>query len=62
MPLNHKHKDNVKSRLRIGEQCVQSTVSLVDEWKCNPFDLENQNLRTLRTGAYASEKLVNDFE
>ena len=40
------------------EQCV----SLVDEWKCNPFDPENQNLGTLQTGAYASEELVNDFE
>ena len=54
-----KHKDNVKSRLQIDEQCIQGIVTLVDIRKCNP---ENQNLRTLQTGAYASEELVNDFE
>ena len=48
-----KHKDNVKSRLQIDEQCIQDIVTLVDIWKCNPFDPENQNLRTLQTGAYA---------
>ena len=37
-------------------------VSLVDEWKYNPFYPENQDLQTLQTGAYASEELVNDFE
>ena len=30
--------------------------------KCYLFDSENQNFRTLQTGAYASEELVNDFE
>ena len=58
----NKHKDNVKSRLQIDEQCVQDIVTLVDEWKYNPFDPENQSLWTLQTGAYASEELVNDFE
>ena len=58
----HKHKHNVKLHLWIDEQCVQDIVSLVDEWKCNPFDPENQNLQTLQTGAYASEELVNNFE
>ena len=57
-----KHKDNVKSRLQIDEQCVQDIVTLVGEWKCNPFDPENQNLRTLQTDAYASEELDNNFE
>ena len=58
----HKSTDNVQSRLRIDEQCVKDIVSLFDEWKCSPFDPENQNLRTLQTDAYASEELVNDFE
>ena len=43
----NKHKDNVKSRRQIDEQCVQYIVTLVDEWKCNPFDPENKYLRTL---------------
>ena len=30
--------------------------------KCYLFDSENQNFRTLQTGGYASEELVNDFE
>ena len=58
----NKRKDNVKSRLWIDEQCVQNIVSLVDEWKCNQSDPENQNLWTLQTCALASEELVNDFE
>ena len=57
-----KQKGNVKSRLRIYKPCVQDILSLVDEWKCNSFDPENQNLRTLQTDAYALEELVNDFE
>ena len=52
------HKDNVKSCLQIDEQCVQDIATLVDEWKCNPFDPENKNLWTLQTGAYASEELA----
>ena len=43
----NKHKDNKKSRLRVDKQCSQNIVSLVDEWKCNPFDPENQPFRTL---------------
>ena len=48
------------SRLQIDGKCVQDIVTLVGEW--NPFDPENQNLRTLQIGAYASEELVNGFE
>ena len=58
----NKHKDNKKSRLQIDEQYLQDIVPLLDEWKCNPFDPENQNFRTLQTGKYASEALVSDFE
>ena len=60
----HKHKGNMKSRLRIDERCVQDIVSLTDKWKCNSLDPENQNLQTLQTGSeeYASEELVKDFE
>ena len=50
----------MKSRLQIDGKCVQDIVKLVGEW--NPFDPENQNLRTLQIGAYASEELVNGFE
>ena len=50
-----KRKDNAKSRLRIDEQWGQDLVSLVDEWKCNTFDPENQNLRTLQTATYIYE-------
>ena len=52
----------MKSRLRIDEQRVQDIVSQVDESKFYLFDSENQNFRTLQTGAYASEELVNDFD
>ena len=58
----NKHKDNVKSRLQINEQCVQDIVTLIDEWKCNPFDPENQYLPTLQTGGYGLEELFYAFE
>ena len=60
--IKHKRRNNVKSRLQIDELYVQDILSLVEEWKCNPFDSNNQNLRLLQTGAYALEELVNDFE
>ena len=50
----------MKSRLQIDGKCVQDIFKLVGEW--NPFDPENQNLRTLQIGAYASEELFNGFE
>ena len=50
----------MKSRLQIDGKCVQDIFKLVGEW--NLFDPENQNLRTLQIGAYASEELVNGFE
>ena len=40
----NKHKDNVKSRLQIDEQCIQGIVTLVDVWKCNPFDPEKVHM------------------
>ena len=58
----NKNKNNVKSRLHIYEQCVQNIVSLVEEWKCNPFDPKVQNPQPLQTGGYASEELAKDFE
>ena len=35
---------------------------MVDEWRYNQFDPENQSFRTLQTGTHVSEELVNDFE
>ena len=58
----NQHKDSKKSLLQIDEQYLQDIVPLLDEWKCNPFDPETQNFRTLQTGTYASEALVSDFE
>ena len=56
------HRENSKSRLRIDEQCVQDIISVITEWDCNPFDLQQQSLRTFQTGAYATKELVEDFE
>ena len=53
----NKHKESMKSRLRIDEQCVQYIVH-----KCNRLDPKNQNLWALQTVAYVSEELVNNFE
>ena len=57
-----KHKNNVKSCLKTYEQCIQDNVLLVEEWKCNPFNPNIQNLWTLRTGGHPLEELGNDFE
>ena len=57
----NKHKENVKSRLRIDEQCVQDIMALVSEWECDPFDLQQQSLRSLQASK-ASKELVEDFE
>ena len=40
MKGRNNHKENVKSRLRIDEQCVRDIMSLVDEWGSDPFDPE----------------------
>ena len=37
-------------------------LSLVTEWQCDPFDLQDQSLRTLQSGEYASEELFKDLE
>ena len=55
------HKENVKSRLRIDEQCVQDVISLISMWECDPFDLQHQLLRSFQAGAYASKELIEDF-
>ena len=62
MKGRNNHKENVKSRLRIDEQCVRDIMSLVDEWGSDPFDPEKQLLRTFQSGAQASEELITDFE
>ena len=36
--------------------------SLIDEWRCTLFDLENQLLRELQSGEYAHDELVRDPE
>ena len=58
----HVHKENVKSRLKADEQAVQDMLALFKEWQCNPFDADNQELRSLQSGALAGDKLVKDFE
>ena len=57
----NKHRENGKSRLQIDEQCVQET-SLIGEWDCDPSNLQQQSLRKLQAGAYATKALVDDFE
>ena len=57
----NKRKENVKSMNRWTMR-LRYCLTGWYEWKCNPFDPENQNLWTLQTCAYASEELVNDFE
>ena len=41
---------------------VCEIISLFDEWECNPFNKEQQQLRSLQSGQLANEDLVHDFE
>ena len=49
---SYKHKENVKSRLRADETAVQAITSIFTEWQCDPFDMTNQELRTLHVANY----------
>jgi hypothetical protein len=56
------HKENVKSRLKTDESCVQELMSLFTKWQCDPFDLECQDLRSMQSGILSNEKLTADLE
>ena len=56
------HKEDVRSKLRIDEQVVQDMLSLIDEWQCDPFDLENKSLRTFQSSELARDELVSNLE
>ena len=59
---SYKHKENVKSRLRADETAVQAITSIFTEWQCDPFDMTNQELRTLHAGMLCPDELLKDFE
>ena len=56
------HKENTPNRRRLDEKGVKDIMSLLKEWNSDPFDLTNQELRTLMSGEIADEKLVVDLE
>ena len=55
------HKENVRSRLSKDNTAVQSIITLLNEWECNPFE-HSQQLRKLQSGEIANEELVKDLE
>ena len=62
MPLRVKANSKAWNQSRwIDEQYTQDIATLVDKWKCNPFDPENQNLWTLNhlTCSRFNQYLIN---
>ena len=57
-----KHADCSSTKIKIDEQAVQDISSCLTEFKCDPFDLDNQTLRSLQSGLPATEALVADFK
>ena len=59
---NQSHAENSGSRLLKGEQAVQDIDNCITEFKCDPFDVAQPQLRSLQSGLIASEELVKDFK
>ena len=58
---NSRHKENTPTRLRLDELGVHDLDSCILEFDCDPFDPENTRLRTLQSGEFAPEELVEDL-
>ena len=59
---NQSHAENSGSRLQKDEQAVQDIDNCITEFKCDPFDVAQPQLRSLESGLNASEELVRDFK
>ncbi len=56
------HKENTTTRLMLDERGVQDLDDCIDEFDCDPFDLNKPTLRSLQSGLIASDDLIKDFD
>ena len=55
------HKENVKSRITKDNKAVKSIIALLNKLESNPFEDDNQELRSIQSGMLACEELVDDL-
>ena len=51
-----------KSRLKTDEKAIQDISDCFKEFKCDPFDLSNTQIRSLQSGIPASDELAADLK
>ena len=57
-----KHIDCSKSKLKTDEKAIQDISDCFKEFKCDPFDLSNTQLRSLQSGIPASDEIAADLK
>ena len=56
------HSENTRNRLELDEKAVQDLQMCINEFECDPFNVEDTQLRSLMSGVPASDDLIKDFE
>ena len=59
---SNQHPENTKCRRQADEKAIQDLNITIDEWGCDPWDLENHVLRSMQSGLPASQDLRDDFK
>ena len=55
------HKENTSTRLRVDELAVQDIHECLNDFDCDPFDPQNEAIRSLQSGEVASMELQDDL-
>ena len=55
------HKENTASRIKLDELGVQNIDACIVEFKCDSFDPENVQLRSLQSGQLVSKEVEDDL-
>ena len=55
------HKENTASRLRVDELAVQDIHECLNDFDFDPFDAQNEVIRSLQSGEVASMELQDDL-
>ena len=55
------HKENTSTRLKLDELAVQDVHECIVDFDCDPFDPDNDAIRSLQSGEIASMELQNDL-
>ena len=55
------HKENTATRLKLDELAVQDVGACIVDFSCDPFDPQNETIRSLQSGEVASTELQGDL-